>query len=365
MRAAALAGSQSMPPGSTVLIQRGADGIYSQGSLTFAGSGAAGNPIKFIGENGVRITGTRVKPAPSAWTLVPGRQYTYQLDWDEAAQFTALPAQRPPVANWRPILVEDRRPPFTTPSSRRFDLWFRPCTPPGARSTTSRPRPGPAWHDTANNKLYVHLFDDTAPPRDGTNLYLTSSGWGTVTINGDYIWLENLTIEHATPEGLRVNTSANGTVLKGITALASIVNLRGTNTLAEDLNVSHVIRQRTDPSMLRREPGLRRRRVLECEWDRAGPRHRRRRQLSCSSGQIVRRAFVHRSWNGVAIHGANTLEHSRLWGFPNHTLGGSGTGSVIRHNVFLNGQDSIYYERTPSTTSPSSTTCCSTARSSG
>ena len=80
MRAAALAGSQSMPPGSTVLLQRGADGIYSQGSLNFAGSGAAGNPIKFIGENGVRITGTRVKPDPSAWTLVPGRQYTYQLD---------------------------------------------------------------------------------------------------------------------------------------------------------------------------------------------------------------------------------------------------------------------------------------------
>ena len=47
----------------------------------------------------------------------------------------------------------------------------------------------------------------------------------------------------------------------------------------------------------------------------------------------------------MAIHGANTLEHSRLWGRPNHTLGGSGTGSVIRHNVLLNGQDSIYYER--------------------
>ena len=247
MRAAALAGSQSMPPGSTVLLQRGADGIYSQGSLNFAGSGAAGNPIKFIGENGVRITGTRVKPDPSAWTLVPGRQYTYQLEWDEAAQFTALPAQRPPVANWRPILVEDRRPPFTTPSNRRFDLWFPPLYSSRSSINDVEAQAGTAWHDTANNKLYVHLFDDTAPPRDGTNLYLTSSGWGTMTINGDYIWLENLTIEQATPEGLRVNTSATGTVLKRITALAAIVDLRGTNTLAEDLNVSHVIRQRTDP----------------------------------------------------------------------------------------------------------------------
>ena len=126
MRAVTLAGSPSMPPGSNVLVQFGADGIYSQPALTFDGSGAAGNPIKFIGENGVRITGTRVKPAASAWTLVPGRQYTYQLPWDEVAQFSAMPAQRPPVANWRPIWVEDRRPPFTTPSSRRFDLWFPP-----------------------------------------------------------------------------------------------------------------------------------------------------------------------------------------------------------------------------------------------
>ena len=68
-----------MPPGSTVLVQCGADGIYSQPALTFTGSGAAGKPIKFIGENGVRITGTRTNQAPPAWILVPGRRYTYQL----------------------------------------------------------------------------------------------------------------------------------------------------------------------------------------------------------------------------------------------------------------------------------------------
>ena len=84
--------------------------------------------------------------------------------------------------------------------------------------------------------------------------------------------------------------------------------------------------------------------MLECEWYRGGldPRSGRKRP---SAGQVVRRAFVHRSWNGVSVHGPNTLEHSKLWGFPNHTLGGSGRGGVIRHNVFLNGQDSIYFER--------------------
>ncbi len=261
------------------------------------------------------------------------------------AQFAAVPAQRPPVANWRPIWVEDRKPPFTTPSTRRFDLWFPPLYSTRNSINEVEAQAGTAWHDTANNTLYVHLFDDTAPPRDGTNLYLTSAGWGTVTISSDYIWLENLTIEHATPEGLRVNTSATGTVLKRITALAATVNLRGVDTLVEDLNVSHVIRQRTDPvECYDANPAFG---VNEC-WN----ANASGQALSigdegstASSGQIVRRAFVHRSWNGVGIYGANTLEHSRLWGFPNHTLLGSGTGSIIRNNVLLNGQDSIYFER--------------------
>ena len=344
-RAVTLAGSPSMPPGSNVLVQFGADGIYSQPPLTFDGSGAAGRPIKFIGENGVRITGSRVKPAWSAWTLVPGRRYTYQIDWDEVAQFPALPVQRPPVANWRPIWVEDRKPPFTTPSSRRFDLWFPPLYSARSSINEVEAQAGTAWHDTVNNKVYVHLFDDTAPPGAGTNLYLMGEGWGTLTINGDYLWLENLTIEHATPEGLRVNTSANRTVLKRITALASIVNLRGINTLAEDLNVSHVIAQRTDPvECYDANPGFG---VGEC-WNANAIGRALGIGIEASAasyGQIVRRAFVHRSWNGSGVHGPNTLEHSSFWGFPNHTVSGGGTGGVIRNNVFLNGQDSIYFER--------------------
>ena len=40
-RAVALVGSSSMRPGSLVLVQYGADGVYSQGALTFKGSGTA------------------------------------------------------------------------------------------------------------------------------------------------------------------------------------------------------------------------------------------------------------------------------------------------------------------------------------
>ena len=141
-----------------------------------------------------------------------------------------------------------------------------------------------------------------------------------MTINGDYLWLENLTIEHATPEGLRVNTSATGTVLKTITALAAIVDLRGVNTLAEDMNVSHVIRQGTHPSeCYDANPSFG---VGEC-WNarhRAGLRSAR--GDSSSSGQIIRHArrpsLV--EWRGDS--GQNTLEHSRFWGFPNHTMAG-------------------------------------------
>ena len=65
-RAVSLIGSANMRPGSLVLLQRGADGVYSQAALTFEGSGTAGEPIRFIGENGVRLTGTRARVARGA-----------------------------------------------------------------------------------------------------------------------------------------------------------------------------------------------------------------------------------------------------------------------------------------------------------
>ena len=42
-----------MRPGSAVLVQYGADGVYSQGPLAFEGSGTATEPIRFVGENSV------------------------------------------------------------------------------------------------------------------------------------------------------------------------------------------------------------------------------------------------------------------------------------------------------------------------
>jgi hypothetical protein len=343
-RAVSLIGGENMPPGSTVLVRYGVDGIYSQGPLTFAGSGRAEAPIKFIGEDRVRLTGTRFKPPANGWTRVPGRQFTYQLDWDDEANFVAgQAAQRPPVPTWRPIRVDDRLPPFTQSLGRPFSLEFPIRYTPRTSIDHVEAQHCTIWNDRANNKVYVHMCHD-GPPRDADNLYLGPSGWGTITITGDYLWLENIAIEQAGGTGLKVNPSANGTVLQRITARATLIWLEGTNTLAEDIDASHNLAQGQHPTQCydaNPEFG-----VGECwnagadGWGLLIGRVRR----TTSFGQVVRRAKVHRTWNGAMLDGRNTLEESEFWGFPNHTLVASGTGGVIRHNVFLNGQDSIYLE---------------------
>jgi hypothetical protein len=343
-RAVSLIGSENMRPGSTVLVQRGSDGVYSQASLTFEGSGTAQEPITFIGEDGVRLTGTRFKPEPARWTRVPGRQFTYQLDWDEAGSFAAgNGAQRPPVTTWRPIRVDDRLPPFTQSLGRPFSLDFPIRYTPRSSIEQVEAHHCTIWNDQSSNKVYVHMCHD-GPPRDADNFYLSSGGWGTVVINGDYLWLENIAIEQTIGTGLKVNPSANGTVLKRIAARAAQVWLEGTNTLAEDLDVSHVITQGLHPNQCYdANPDFG---AGEC-WNAAGEGRALligRQGRATSFGQVVRRAKVHRSWNGARLDGRHTLEESTFWGFPNHTLEASGTGGVIRHNVFLNGQDSIYLE---------------------
>ena len=57
-------------------------------------------------------------------------------------------------------------------------MWFPPLYSARTSINEVEAQAGTAWNDTANNKVYVHLFDDTAPPRDGTNLYLASSRLG-------------------------------------------------------------------------------------------------------------------------------------------------------------------------------------------
>jgi len=346
-RAVSLVGSSNMRPGSSVLVQHGADGIYSQAALIFEGSGAADNPIRFVAEDGVRLTGTRFRAPASGWTRVADRQYTYRLPWDAEATFAVgNVAQRPPVSTWRPIVVDDRLPPFTQSLGRPFTLDFPIRYDARSAIDEVEAQHCTFWNDRRTEALYVHMCHD-GPPAEADNVYLGSSGWGSITINGDYLLLENLAIEQVTGTALKVNPSAHGTILRKITARAAQVWLEGVNTLAEDLDVSHVIAQGTRSNQCYdANPDFGQ---GEC-WNASGDGRALligRQGRDASSGQVVRRARVHRSWNGARMDGRHTLEDSTFWGFPNHTFEASGSGGVIRNSVFLNGQDSLYLSAEP------------------
>jgi hypothetical protein len=343
-RAVSLVGSANMRPGSAVLVQYGADGVYSQGPLTFEGSGTAAEPIRFVGENGVRLTGMRARTTAGQWTQAPDRQFTWRLEWNDSASFAvANVAQRPPVTTWRPIRVDDRLPPFTQSLGRPFTLDFPIRYTMRSSVAAVEGQHCTFWNDRTNHVVYVHMCHD-GPPADADNLYLGPTGWGSVVINGDYLWLENIAIEQVTGTALKVNPSANGTVLRNVTARAAQVWLEGVNTLAEDLDISHVMTQGTHPSQCYdANPDFGH---GEC-WNASGDGRALligRQGRDSSGGQVVRRARVHRSWNGARIDGRQTLEASTFWGFPNHALEASGTGTSIKDNVFLNGQDSVYLE---------------------
>ena len=346
-RAVSLIGSANMRPGSLVLLQRGADGVYSQAALTFDGSGTAGEPIRFIGENGVRLTGTRARAPAAQWTRVPEREFTYRIAWDDAATFAVSNvAQRPPVTTWRPIRVDDRLPPYTQSLGRPFTLDFPIRYTARTSVATVEAQHCTFWADRQNDVVYVHMCHD-GPPAEADNLFLGPSGWGSVVINGDYLSLENIAIEQVSGTALKVNPSASGTVLRNVAARAAQVWLEGVNTVAEDLDVSHVISQGPiGGTCYDANPDFGR---GEC-WNAAGDGGALlvgRAERDSSKGQVVRRARVHRSWNGGRIDGQQTLTESQFWGFPNHTLEASGTGGVISYNTFLNGQDSIFLKDRP------------------
>ena len=174
---------------------------------------------------------------------MPEREFTYRIAWDDAATFAVgNVAQRPPVTTWRPIRVDDRLPPYTQSLGRPFTLDF-PIRYTGAN--VGRHGRGAALHvlgRSTNDVVYVHMCHD-GPPADADNLYLGPIGWGSVVINGDYLSLENIAIEQVSGTALKVNPSANGTVLRNVAARAAQVWLEGVNTVAEDLDVSHVIFQ--------------------------------------------------------------------------------------------------------------------------
>jgi hypothetical protein len=331
-----MASQVAFPAGSVVRV---AAGEYSHGQLTFGRSGTAAAPLTFSFEAGARLSGTRDKPA--TWTPTPGYPHVYETTECGLTPCASVGtvAQRSP-ASWTPILVDDRLPPFTASLGRPFTL---DIPPPFKRVPTLAEVE--AQHGTfleTATKVHVHTYHDGMPtPAD--DLYVAPLNWGSIRIEGDYLTFDGLTIEKTSSTGLHVRPSAAGTVLRNITARAAQVWLEGLSTIAEDLDVSHVLQQGvpTATGAYDANPGF----GIGENWNSGGQGYALligRAGSTAGGWQTVRRARVHRSWNGVEINGRNTIEHSWVWGFPNHAMGGGGTGLIIRDNVVANGQDSLF-----------------------
>jgi len=150
--------------------------------------------------------------------------------------------------------------------------------------------------------------------------------------------------------GLLVEPTAARTVVKLSEFRSAAVEMGGNDTLAEDIEIGYAIVQGPAADGCYDQDSNTSGRTARSCWNASGESGALLLGIngsSASSGQVVRRAYIHRSWNGAHVAGANTLEDSILWGFPNHNITASGTGGVIRSNVAANSQDSIYLSLLP------------------
>ena len=358
-----------VPCGSIVNV---ADGRYSQAAITYTRICAAGTYVKFKGQGAAKITGVRQQLDVEACSLLSGTLYTYECVWDESVDYgtgaftprTVTPYN--PTA-WVPIHVDERAPPYDTPSDNQFYI-----TKPLPYSAM----PSLSWIETNHHsilvcpttsaacptadRIYLHTTDD-GPPSAADDLWVTASGWGRIIVQGDGLWLENLDFYasgSAQIGAIRVEGTADHTEIHNSRLVAVQFWSEGTNTLVEDTSVSHVISQgaqnpcnayNTNPSLTQ---------AGSC-WFEAGSGQAF--FMEHGYNQIARRVRLTQNWNtggishscGIDLNcldtddtdNPNILEQSVIWGTPNHGLGGHGYNFIIQDNVMMNVQDILYYER--------------------
>lgn len=325
------------PAGSVVRV---AAGDYSMPQLTFTRSGTASAPITFYFEPGARLSGTRDKP--TTWTAVEGFPHVYETTECGATpcQSVGTVAQRSPT-NWRPIRVDDRVAPFAASLGRPFELEIPP--PFKAVGSLAAVEAQYGTFLATTGKVYVHTYHDGMPTL-ADDLYLAPLNWGSVRITGDHLVFDGLVVEKTSGTGVFVSTSASGVVLRNVTARAAQVWIEGWSTLVEGLDVSHVIKQGspTDKDAYDANPDF----GMGENWNSGATGDALligRASGSYGGWQTVRRARIHRSWNGARLDGpSNRLESAWLWGFPNHALQASGSGVRLSDTVIANGQDSLF-----------------------
>ena len=341
-RAFALASNGTIDDDAVVLVRNISApqrSFYSQAGLTLGGGGSVGHPITFVFEHGAVITGSRLCPSPESWSLVPGLQRTYQMAHDQVGAFNSSnPAQRNP-SNWQPITVANN-----ATTDKRIDL-DRPVRYRNANSIKEVEAQGGSHYDTATT-VYVQTFDGQAPS-DAHDLCLSSTGWGTVTIQGDYYVFVNLQMQHSQKSGangLEIANSSDGVVFRGCDLWGTGITGRGKGTLFDDCRAGGVILQGPSTGSQCYNPHAWAVGLCFNAQGSGSAVDLGIQGSSASYGQVWRRSRVYNSWNGMSLMGPNTVEDSLLDGFPNHTFSASGNGGIVRRNVMCNGQDSMYLE---------------------
>ena len=202
------------------------------------------------------------------------------------------------------------------------------------------------YHDTTNNVLRMHPCREL-PPTDADQYYAGTDRWGTISFtgNGDYISLENFSIEHTTGHGLLINDSSTGTNFSNIRMLSSAMWAKGRGTTATDILIKQVAAQGAPHVECYSEQyggsGLASR---SC-WQAHGDGHNLLMGVSDTTwyyNQKFDRVTLERGWNALSINGPNTLDHLTIWGFANHAGNSSGTNVVVRNAVIGASQDSWF-----------------------
>jgi hypothetical protein len=351
-RAFVLAATPAMPCGSVVQV---AAGYYVQDVLVYNSSRScsAGTYVKLIGDEGAVVTGLATAPAAPSFRRENGRAYTYVVDWNEAdpGKFPVKVVAQRATSRWESVTVEDRFPPFDVESETQFELDL----PIGytERSTIAAVEQHRCtfWNDTAANKVYVHMCHNRSP-ESADDLHFGRERWGNVIVQGDGLWWENIDIRHVSRIGVGfgIEPTADRTALMRSAFRSAGAELGGTNTLAEDMDFGYMIEQGdAGPDCFDADSNTSGTNAQSCFNSRGNGRALMVGVVrsAASFGQTIRRARVHRSWNGGTLAGANTIENSVFWGFPNHSLEATGTGGVIRDTISANAQDSIYLSAYP------------------
>lgn len=328
-----------LAPGSLVHL---ASGDYVQPQLVLRGSGRSDAPIRFVGQSGARLVGVAEKP--TIWARAPGRVYIWQTAL--SSQGVQTVAQRDP-STWQPWLVDDRAPPYTTTRGRSFTLdapplyaWRATAAEVDAQSCT--------WtSSTVNGLLYVHMCHD-GPPAPDDDLRVGRANWGSLIVEGDHLSFEDLALAYTSGTALRVMPTAEGVRLSNVRAVAAQVWLEGINTVAEDLDISHVITQGPLGPACGYDvnPGFG---VGECFHDSGNRRALLvgREGVNWRFNQVCRRCRVTKSWNLARVDGPNLIEDSTFNDAPNHCLEASGSEVTIRDSIAYNCQDSLFIKGNP------------------